>query len=76
MTLITTHVRGKGIYNGWMTLKLGRCVRVMYLHMCAKFRGSIINSLVENSFGGRGCGVLQKIDDRLFFKFSSKFFGV
>ena len=73
MTLKTTHVRGKGGYNGWMTLKLGRCVCVRYLRMCAKFHGSMINSLGENPFGGGG---LQKIDDRLFFKFSSKFFGV
>ena len=26
MTLNTTHVRGKGGYIGWMTLKLGQCV--------------------------------------------------
>ena len=52
MTLNTTHVRGKGGYNGWMTLKLGRCVCVRYLRMCAKFHGSMINSLGENPFGG------------------------
>ena len=52
MTLNTTHVRGKGGYNGWMTLKLGQCVWVMYLHACAKFRGSRVNSLGENPFGG------------------------
>ena len=50
MTLNTTHVRGKGGYNGWMTLKLGRCVCVRYLRMCAKFHGSMINSLGENPF--------------------------
>ena len=52
MTLKTTHVRGKGGYIGWMTLKLGRCVCVRYLRMCAKFHGSMINSLGENPFGG------------------------
>ena len=52
MTLNTTHVRGKGGYNGCMTLKFSRCVLVRYLHMCAKFRGSMVNSLGENPFGG------------------------
>ena len=52
MTLNTTHVRGKGGYNEWITLKLGRCVCVRYLRMCAKFHGSMINSLGENPFGG------------------------
>ena len=52
MTLNITHMRGKGGYIGWMTLKLGRCVRVRYLHMCAKFHGSMNNSLRENPFGG------------------------
>ena len=52
MTLKTTHVRSKGGYNGWMTLKVGRCVRVRYLRMCAKFRSSRVNSLGENPFGG------------------------
>ena len=52
MTLKITHVRGKGGYNGWMTLKLGRCVWVMYLHMCAKFRDSRVNSVGEKLFGG------------------------
>ena len=52
MTLNTTHVRGKGGYNGWMTSKLDQCVWVMYLHACAKFRGSRVNSLGENPFGG------------------------
>ena len=52
MTLKITHVRGKGGYNGWMTLKLGRCVCVRYLRMCAKFHGSMNNSLGENPFGG------------------------
>ena len=44
MTLNTTHVRGKGGYNGGMTLKLSWCVRVRYLRMCAKFRGSMTYS--------------------------------
>ena len=53
MTLNTTHVRGKGGYNGWMTLKLSRCVRVRSLHMCAKFRGSTTWSCRENpDWGG------------------------
>ena len=47
MTLNTTHVRGKGGFNGGMTLKLGRCVRVRFLHMCAKFRGSTTYSCRE-----------------------------
>ena len=72
MTLNTTHVRGKGGYNGWMTLKLGQCVWVMYLHACAKFRGSRVNSLGENPFGGG----LKNCDDWIFFKFSSKFLRV
>ena len=45
MTLNTTHVRGKGGYNGWMTLKLCRCVCVRYLRMCAKFHGSMTKRL-------------------------------
>ena len=48
MTLNITHMRGKGGYNGWMTLKLSRCVRVRYLHMCAKFQVSMVNSCREN----------------------------
>ena len=48
-TLNTTHVRGKGDYNGWMTLKFGRCVCVRSLHMCTKFHGSRVNSCRENS---------------------------
>ena len=48
MTLNTTHVRGNGGYNGGMTLKLSRCVRIMYLHMCAKFQVSMVNSCREN----------------------------
>ena len=51
MTLNTTHMRGKGVYIGWMTLKLDRCVCVMYLHMCAKFHGSMTKSLRESPFG-------------------------
>ena len=31
------HVRRKGVDNGEVTLKLGLCVRVGYLHMCAEF---------------------------------------
>ena len=54
MTLNTTHVRGKGVYNVRMTLKLSWCVRVMYLHMCTKFHGSMVNSCRENPFGGVG----------------------
>ena len=50
--IVGVHVRGKGGYNGWMTLKLDQCVWVMYLHVCAKFRGSRVNSLGENPFGG------------------------
>ena len=38
-----------------MTLKLSRCVRVKYLHMCAKIHDSTTNSLLENPFGGGGC---------------------
>ena len=45
MTLNTTHVRGKEGYKGWMTLKLGRCVCVRYLRMCAKFHGSMTKRL-------------------------------
>ena len=53
MTLITKHVRGEGSYNCTMTfLKLGRCVCVRYLRMCAKFHSSMVNSCRENSFGG------------------------
>ena len=70
MTLNTTHVRGKGGYYRWMTLKVGRWVCVRYLRMCAKFHGSRVNSFLENPFDGGG---LMKIDDRLFFKISSKF---
>ena len=40
--------------------------------MCAKFHGSMINSLGENPFGGG----LKNCDDWIFFKFSSKFLGV
>ena len=75
MTLNTTHVRGKGGYNVWMTLKLGWCVCVMYLHMCAKFQVSMAKSWRENSDWGGG-GVRQFCDDWIFFKFSSKFLGV
>ena len=50
MTLNTTHVRCKGGYNEGMTLKFGRWVRVRYLHMCAKFHGSMTNNLRENPF--------------------------
>ena len=52
MTFNITHVRGKGGYYRWMTLKLGWCVRVLYLHMCANFYGSMTKSLRENPFGG------------------------
>ena len=52
MTLNITHVRGKGGFDESMTLKLGRCVFVRYLRMCAKFRGSRVNSCRENSFWG------------------------
>ena len=48
MTFNTTHVRGKRSYNERMTLKLSRFVRVMSLHLCAKFRGSTTNSCREN----------------------------
>ena len=48
MTLNTTLVRGKGGYIGGMTLKLGWCVRVRSLHMCAKFQVSTVNSCREN----------------------------
>ena len=42
-----------GGYNGGMTLKLSRCVRIMYLHMCAKFQVSMVNSCRENpDWGG------------------------
>ena len=69
MTLNITHVRGKGGYNGWTTLKRSRCVCVRSLRMCAKFHGSMAKSLREIPLGGG----LMKIDDRLFFKISSKF---
>ena len=53
MTLNTTHVRGKGGYNGWMTLTLGRSVCVKLLHMCARFHVSSVNSCPENpDWGG------------------------
>ena len=53
MTLNTTHVRGKGGYNGGMNLKLSRCVRVRYLRMCAKFQVSTVISCRENpDWGG------------------------
>ena len=53
MTLNIKHVRGKEGYNWWMTLKLSRCVRVRYLHMCAKFQVSMVNSGRENpDWGG------------------------
>ena len=53
MTLNITHVRGKEGYKRWMTLKLSRCVRVRYLHMCAKFQVSMVNSCRENpDWGG------------------------
>ena len=69
MTLNTTHVRGNGGYNGGMTLKLSRCVRIMYLHMCAKFQVSMVNSCRENpDWGGFR---FSKV--RFSFKFSSKF---
>ena len=48
MTMKTTHVKGKGGYNGWMTLKFGRCVCVELLHRCAKFHSSRVNSCREN----------------------------
>ena len=52
-TLNTTHVRGKGGYNGGMTLKLRRCVRIRSLHICAKFHGSRADSCLENpDWGG------------------------
>ena len=51
MTLIITYVRGKGGYNGGMTLKLSRCICVRFLHLCAKFHGSMAKSLRENPFG-------------------------
>ena len=53
MTLNITHVRVKGGYNRWMTLKLGRCVSVRFLHMCAKFHVSTVKSCRENpDWGG------------------------
>ena len=61
MTLNTTHVRGKGGYNGWMTLKLGWCVCVMYLHMGAKIRGSRVNILGETPFAG-GFSIFVTLD--------------
>ena len=70
MTLNTTHVRGNGGYNGGMTLKLSRCVRIMYLHMCAKFQVSMVNSCRENPDWG---GVFRFSKVRFSFKFSSKF---
>ena len=58
-----------GGYNGGMTLKLSRCVRIMYLHMCAKFQVSMVNSCRENpDWGGFR---FSKV--RFSFKFSSKF---
>ena len=70
MTLNTTHVRGNGGYNGGMTLKLSRCVRIMYLHMCAKFQVSMVNSCRENPDWGGGFRFSKM---RFSFKFSSKF---
>ena len=67
MTLKTTHVRVKEGYNRWMILKLGRCVCVRYLRMCAKFHGSMINSLGENPFG---VGVCRKLMIDVFWSLS------
>ena len=52
MTLKTTHVRGKVVYNGGITLKLSRCFRVRSLHMCGKFRGSTTYRCREFPTGG------------------------
>ena len=54
MTWNTTHVIDKGGYISTMILKRGRCVRVVYLHMCVKFQVSIVNSSRENSYWGGG----------------------
>ena len=54
-----------------MTLKLGRCVWAMYLHVCAKCRGSRVDSLGENPFGG-----FYFCHSWYFFKISSKFLRV
>ena len=66
MTLNITHVRGKGGYNGGMTLKLSRYFRVRSLHMCAKFRGSTTYSCRENPDWGGGFDLVP-------LEFSSKF---
>ena len=39
MTLKITHVRGKGGYNEWMTLKLGTHTQVPNTNTPAKFQG-------------------------------------
>ena len=56
-----------------MTLKLGGCVRVMYLLMCAKFHVPMTKSRRQNPFGGGG---LRIYDDWISFKISSKFLRV
>ena len=50
MILNITHVRSKRDVMG-TTVKLGRCVCVSYLLMCAKFHGSVTNSRRKNPFG-------------------------
>ena len=53
MTMNITHMWGKGGYIWWMTLQLSRCVRVRYLHMCAKIQVSMVNRCRENpDWGG------------------------
>ena len=72
MTMNNTYVRGKGGYIRGMTLKLSGCVRVMYLHMCAKLHDSLTESLRENPFEGGS----QFNHDQHLFKFSHKLYSV